>query len=330
MKNRIALKAEPRRTAIVLAIFTMISLFLILVLVFSVNKDCMQLHSLIRSSYDYSVTTQEPVLENDYYQFNAGIDFALSADSQSSLNADIIMQTDSSVYTDLIFWNANKLGTHGIAVSKNIAKSNNLHLGDKLYSKHIVNGEVCEYAIEQIIPETICVRADTGNKHSNGIIIMGYDAEYVDHITHNCVAFTDENITAFAAKCSSTPQDIIYRDDEIRSAVLSIVHYLVVFSLISIVITVISICVLNKGIACNFRRLVMLGFDKKSLNHAYYRYIYKSGATSIIITLALSSIVFLFADITAIRVTLVLWIPLIELITLFTATTITNRRLWRK
>ena len=100
--------------------------------------------------------------------------------------------------------------------------------------------------------------------------------------------------------------------------------------MISIVITVISICVLNKGIACNFRRLVMLGFDKKSLNHAYYGYIYKSGATSIIITLALSSIVFLFADITAIRVTLVLWIPLIELITLFTATTITNRRLWRK
>ena len=89
MKNRIALKAEPRRTAIVLAIFTMISLFLILVLVFSVNKDCMQLHSLIRSSYDYSVTTQEPVLENDYYQFNAGIDFALSADSQFTITSEI-------------------------------------------------------------------------------------------------------------------------------------------------------------------------------------------------------------------------------------------------
>ena len=330
MKNRIALKAEPRRTAIVLVVFTLISLFLMLVLVFSVNKDCMQLNSLIRSSYDYSVTTQEPVLENDYYQFNAGIDFALSADSQTSLNADIIMQTDNSAYTDLVYWNATELSTHGIAISKNIAKANDLYLGDKLYSKHIVNGEVCEYAIEQIIPETVCVRAEIGNKHSNGIIIMGYDAEYVDHITHNCIAFTDENITAFTAKCSTTPQDIIYRDDEVRSAILSIVPYLAIFSMISIVITIISVCVLSKGIACNFRRLIMLGFDKKRLNQAYHGYIYKSGVTSIIIAFVLSSIVFLFADITAIRIMLVLWIPLIELITLFTATTITNRRLWRK
>lgn len=330
MKNRIALKAEPRRTAIVLVIFTLISLFLVLVLIFSVNKDCMQLNSLIRSDYDYSVTTQEPVLENDYYQFNAGIDFALTADSQTSLNADIIMQTDNSSYTDLVYWNANELNTHGIAVSKNIAKANDLHLGDKLYSKHIVNGEVCEYAIEQIIPEAVCVRADTGNKHSNGIIIMGCDSEYVDHITHNCVVFTDESINDFTAKCSATPQDIIYRDDEVRSVVLSIVPYLAVFSLISIAITIISACVLSKGIACNFRRLVMLGFKKEKLNQAYRSYICKSGVVSIVITLALSSIVFLFSYITAIRIIIVMCMPLIELITLFTATAITNRRLWRK
>ena len=92
MKKRIALKAEPRRTAIVLAIFTLTSLFLVWVLAFSVNSDCMQLNTLIWSSYDYSVTTREPVLENDYYKFNAGIDFALTTDSQTSLNADIIMQ----------------------------------------------------------------------------------------------------------------------------------------------------------------------------------------------------------------------------------------------
>lgn len=330
MKNRIALKAEPRRTAIVLLIFTLISLFIILVLVFSVNNDCMQLNSLMRSSYDYSVITQEPVLENDYYQFNAGIDFAMTANSQTSLNTDIIMQTDNSAYTDLVYWNANELSTHGIAVSKNIAKANDLHLGDKLYSKHIVKGEVCEYAIEQIIPETVCVRADTVNKHSSGIIIMGYDAEYVDHITHNCVTFTDESITNFTVKCSAIPQDIVYRDDEIRSAVLNIIPYLAVFSLISIVITIISVYVLRKGIACNFRRLIMLGFDKKRLNQAYHGYIYKSVVTSIIITLVLSSIVFLFTDITAIRIMLVIWIPLIELITLFTATIISNKRLWRK
>ena len=330
MKNRIALKGDPRRTTIVLFVFTLISLFLALLLVISVNEDCMQLNSLIRSGYDYSVATQDPVLENDYYQFNAGIDFALTADSQTSLNSDIIMQTDNSSYTDLVYWNANELSTHGIAVSKNIAKANDLHLGDKLYSKHIVNGEVCEYAIEQIIPEAVCVRADTGNKHSNGIIIMGCDSEYVDHITHNCVVFTDESVNDFTAKCLATPQDIIYRDDEVRSVVLNVVPYLAFFSLISVAITIISACVLSKGIAYNFCRLVMLGFEKKKLNQAYRSYICKTGVVSIVIALALSSIVFLFFDITAIRIIIVMCMPPIELITLFTATAITNRRLWRK
>ncbi|MGN0594660.1 MAG: hypothetical protein ACI4I6_05840 [Hominimerdicola sp.] len=328
MKNRIALKAEPRRTAIVLLIFTIISLFIILVLVFSVNKDCMQLNSLIQSNYDYSVKTQEPVLENDYYQFNAGIDFTMTADSQTSLNADIIMQTGKSGYTDLVYWNANVLSTHGIAVSKNIAKTNGLCLGDKLYSKHIVNDEVCEYAIEQIIPEAICVRTD--KVYSNGIIIMGYDSEYVDYITHNCIVFTSDTIDELTSKCSGAPQSIIYRDDEIRSAILNISPYLAIFSLISIASTIVFVCVLIKGIACDFRRLIMLGFEKKSLNQVYHGYIYKSVVTPIIISLVLSNIVFLFVDITIIRIMLVIWIPLIELVTFFIVTTISNRWLWRK
>ena len=149
-------------------------------------------------------------------------------------------------------------------------------------------------------------------------------------VLHNTVAFTDESITAFMAKCSNTAQNIIYRDDEVYAAVLSSVPYLAVFSLISIVVTIILVCILTKDIACNFRRLVMLGFEKKKLNRAYCSYISMSGVTPIIIALALSSMVFLFTDITAIRMILVMWIPLIELLTLFIATTVSNRQLWRK
>lgn len=330
MKNRITLKAEPRRTAIVLLIFTLISLFLIITFVLSVNKNCMQLNSLIRSGYDYSATTQEPVLENDYYQFSAGIDFALSADAQTSINADVIMQTDKSIYTDLVYWNANDLSTYGIAVSKNIANANDLHSGDKLYSKHIVNGKVREYTIEQIIPEIVGVRESKDKRYSNGIIIMGYDTEYVDHITYNCIVFTDDTINDLTARCSDTPQNIIYRDDEICSAILNIVPYLTIFSLISIVVTIISVSIMTKSIACNFRRLVMLGFKKKCLNKVYYNYIYTSGGISIIFAIASVSTVFLFFDLTAIRIILVMGIPIVEFFTLFVASAISNRKLWRK
>lgn len=330
MKNRIALKSEPRRTVIVFLTFTLTSLLFIIALAFSVNKDCVQLNSLFQSGYDYSAVTQEPVFENEYYQFNAGLDFALSNDSQTSLNADIIMQTSKSTYTDLVYWNANILGTHGIAVSKNLVNMNDLNLGDELYSKHIVNGEVVKYTIEQIIPETVCIRADKGKSYSNGIIIMGYDAEYVDNITHNCIVFTDENINELTAKCMATPQDIIYRDDEMRRAILSIVTYLAFFSLIAVAVAIISVYILKKGIACNFRRLIMLGFEKKRLNHAYRDYIHSTSIASIIISLAISSIIFLFVDITAVRIIIIICVPLIELITIFIATATSNRRLWRK
>ena len=228
MRNRIALHAEPKKTIIASLAFTLISFFLMLILILSVNKDAIQLNSLLQSDYDYSVTMQDTVRKDDYYQFNAGIEFTLSADANTSLNADIVMQSKDSLYTDMVSWNAESLSTNGVAVSENIAKSNNLHIGDKLYSKHIVNGEIYEYFIEQIIPESVCVRTDKGKMHSNGIIIMGYDTKYVDNITHNYIVFTNKNIDELTAKCTSTPQNIIYRDDEIHTVILSIVPYLAV------------------------------------------------------------------------------------------------------
>ena len=185
MRNRIALHAEPRKTIIASLAFTLISFFLMLILILSVNKDAIQLNSLLQSDYDYSVTMQDTVRKDDYYQFNAGIEFTLSDDANTSLNADIVMQSKDSLYTDMVSWNAEPLSTNGVAVSENVAKSNNLHIGDKLYSKHIVNGDSCEYTIEQLLPEAVSVRVTNGMNHSDGIIIMGYDERYIENITHS-------------------------------------------------------------------------------------------------------------------------------------------------
>ena len=196
MRNRIALHAEPRKTIIASLAFTLISFFLMLILILSVNKDAIQLNSLLQSDYDYSVTMQDTVRKDDYYQFNAGIEFTLSADANTSLNANIVMQSKDSLYTDMVSWNAEPLSTNGVAVSENVAKSNNLHIGDKLYSKHIVNGESCEYVIEQLLPEAVSVRVTNDMNHSDGIIIMGYDERYIENITHSNIVFTKESINA--------------------------------------------------------------------------------------------------------------------------------------
>ena len=328
MRNRIALHAEPKKTIIASLAFTLISFFLMLILILSVNKDAIQLNSLLQSDYDYSVTMQDTVRKDDYYQFNAGIEFTLSADANTSLNADIVMQSKDSLYTDMVSWNAESLSTNGVAVSENIAKSNNLHIGDKLYSKHIVNGESCEYTIEQFLPEAVSIRATNDMNHSDGIIIMGYDERYIENITHSNIVFAKESINDLSAVGS--PENIVYRDDEVISSLRSIIPYLVVLSVVSIVTTVAFTILLTKSVSSNFRRLMMLGFNRKQLNTAFYRLVRVAGIIAIIASFAFSCIVFLFVNFTAVKLLILLLIPFIEMITLLIASNISNKRLWRK
>ena len=328
MRNRIALYAEPRKTIITALSFTLISIFLMLILILSINKDAIRLNSLLHSDYDYSVTMQDTVRKDDYYQFTAGIEFTLSADANTSLNADIVMQSKDSLYTDMVSWNAEPLSTNGVAVSENVAKSNNLHIGDKLYSKHIVNGESCEYTIEQFLPESVSIKATNGMNHSDGIIIMGYDERYIENITHSSIVFTKDSINDLSA--IGSPENIVYRDDEIITSLRSIIPYLAILSVVSIVTTVAFTILLTKSVSSNFKRLIMLGFDRKKLNTAFYRLIRGTGSISIIASIALSGIVFLFVNYNAVKLLILLLIPFIESITLLIASNISNKRLWRK
>ncbi len=328
MKKRIALHAEPKKTVITSLAFTLISYFIMLILMLSVNKDAVQLNSLLHSDYNYSVTMQDTVRKDDYYQFNAGIEFTLSADSNTSLNADIVMKSKDSVYTDMIFWSVEELSTNGIAISENLAKSNNLHIEDKLYSKHIVNGEICEYAIEHILPEVVNVQVSNGKNHSDGIIIMGYDERYIENITHSSIVFTKDSINDLSA--IGSPENIVYRDDEIMASLRSIIPYLTVLSVIAIVTTTVLTAMLTNYISSNFRRLIMLGFDRKQLNNAYYRLVCVTGIISIIASLALSGIVFLMIKFSVVKLLLQLSMPFFEIVTLFIASKISNKRLWRE
>ena len=329
-KNRVALHIEPQKSAFVILIFTITSLLLNLFLIISVNRDCVQLNSLLQSDYDYSVTTQESVLENDYYQFKAGIGFALSADSETSLNVDIVMQSGKSIYTDLVYWSTGTLSTYGVAVSRNLAKSYGLHSGDKLYSKHIVNGAICEYSIEQIIPEVVNTRVAQGKSYNNGVIIMGYDEQYIENITHNSIAFTKVSIDELSEKCSGMPENIIYREDEISAIFQNIIPYLAIFGVLSAAIVILAVSLLTKYVSHNFRRLIMLGFEKKRLNKSYFCLVCGLGFLSIATSLALSSGTFLLVEISMVKIFFLIFIPLIELITLLIISIISNKRLWRK
>ena len=157
---------------------------------------------------------------------------------------------------------------------------------------------------------------------------MGYDERYIENITHSIIIFTKDSINDLSA--IGSPENIVYRDDEIISSLRSIILYLAVLSVVSIVATVALTVMLTKSFSSNFRRLIILGFDRKQLNKAYYRLVRGTGIISIIASFAFSGIAFLFVNYNAVKLLILLLIPFINIITLLIASNISNKRLWRK
>lgn len=320
---------EAKKALLVIVPFSLISVLLCLFASLSLNASFAELKTLLLSDYLYSATSLELLGKDDYYKFNAAISFTLSADTGKSLNADILMQTDYSAYTDAVFWNADKLSTSGIAISKVLAVSYGLSIGDSLYSNHTVNGEVYEYLIEQILPEVSSSRIAQNNFY-DGIIIMGYDDRYTDNLSHVVIVYMSDPIETLPPRQAAMLENIRYRDDEIISVCKELVPYAVVFMFLAVLNSAGFIFFLMKGIRYNFRRLIMLGYPKKNLSNAYYGLIYACGCSLILMSALIAALVLHLIGSLQISVIAFLSVPVIEFLSLQVAAVFSQNQLWRK
>ncbi len=311
--KRINIQADSRRNIYVMVIYSFLSLFLFAILAVCINSGCGELEALLKSKYTYSAISSKSVSENDYYQFNAGIDFSLSADSGVRLNADIIMQSDLSVYDEMIHWNAGKLEEDEIAISKKLAKSNKLKAGDSLFSKHIVDGTIREYKIKQIIPDINCVRNADVNSFYDGVLIMGFDRLYLDNISHVSVFFTDKSVEEFSSLYSQPVNEIVYRTDEIRKVVIRIVPYIAAGMLLEIILTIILAVLLCRDISCEYKRLVKNGLDLRRLKSLYGSFLFTRGSICVVVSIFLSVIIMMIRSSAVFTMLAVLVISIVDL-----------------
>lgn len=326
-----AANLHPHHKSILGCLVALIATFLLISLVVSiaVGTDMFQLNALSRSKYEYSATAQYSTLENTYYQYNAGISFAATEESQTRLNVEVLMQTEEGPYSDAIYWNTTKLNSDGVAVSENVAERHGLNVGDTIFSKHIVDGTTKAYIIEKILPVVTSARVSGNGRHSDGIIVMGYDAQYAANISYSCVIFTSEPIEVVAEECSEMPTDILYREDEIITVVIRILPYLLGYILGAAALVVIAMIFLSKSFAGNFKRLASNGADFGALNHAYYKITIGIGMGLVIISVFISAISFGMTGFYPINAVPVLAIAIAESITLIATATISNKHLWR-
>ena len=321
---------NKKSTLALIAILIGISALLTIVASISTTTDLAQLSVLAQSNYDYSAVAPNSTAQDQYIQFNAGIWFALSADSATSLSVDVIMQSEVAEYTDLVHWSTEKLSIRGVAISQNIAEAHNLSAGDMIYSKHVVDGAVCGYRIESIIPAVTGVRVSENSGYNTGLVIMGYDDQYVENITHTSLIFSQEPLEMLAEKCSGTPERIVYREDEIKDVVMHILPYILIYATLSIFCMLGLVYFLSRMIEPNFRRLAMIGYAQQSLNTAYNLLVLGAGGTVVAITFLISLVAFSIQGVHFVCVIPAVLGAFAEIIVLYVSSTTTKRRLWRK
>lgn len=316
-----------KRTLFLIASFSLVSAILCFFVAISVKSNLMQLNSLLHSDYLFSATVEETKEPDVYFQYSAGIGFSITADSKTGINADVIMQTAESGYTDLIFWNAGKMAGNEVAISKGIAKAYGLKVGDCIYSKHIVDGIVHEYSVNQVLPDVASVRTQG---FTDGIIIMGYDPSYIDNVMHSTLLFTNEDINVLLKKNSGTLANIVYREDEIKKVCREMMPYYGFLVVLSIIITIGICIILKKSIVYNFKRLVILGFDQGGLNKSLCSLVFGTGIVSIMVSFVLSMAVLGIIGFNVVTVMLLIFVVIVECITLLIGGAFIKGQLWRQ
>ena len=320
---------DQKRALYIMLFFAMLLSLIGVFAAISANRYYVQLNSLIHSDYVYSVTSRSPGSQDSYFQFNAGINYSVSPESAVSLNANILMQSKETLYTDSVDWNAQELNSSGVAISEGIAKAEGLKVGDEIFSKHIVDGEIHAYTIEQILPDIIFARVSPGRTYSDGLIIMGTDEKYVDNISYSFVSYTSTPIEALTQELAEVPENILYRSDEIMTMVKELAPYLVLFLLLSIVIAIIMVGLLAKEIKHNFRRLMTLGWAKNHLDAAYWKHICRNSIPPVLIAFGASLGASLLLSFNTVKAAVMLIIFFAEVVAILLSALLLNRRLWR-
>ncbi len=182
--------------------------------------------------------------------------------------------------------------------------------------------------MEPILPDLKNVRVSGKPSYSEGIIIMGYDEEYIDRLTHDSIVFTKAPIEEIALKTSGIPENIVYRTDEIFLVAKGIFPYYLCYIVLSVLISIALVMAISKEVGINYKRLVILGFEKNKLEKAYSGLVYKTGFFAVIIAYVVSIVVSLLFAFCFVEEMVLFITATLDLTTLSVTTEISKKKLW--
>ena len=329
-ESHIDLHTRWQKVLVIVGLFALLSFTVSLGLVIPTRTNFSELKALLNSRYLYSATLRSPIGIDDYFLFDeTSIDFMTSPNSKTTINADVVMQSRASNYSNIICWNAELLNIHEIAISSDYARVNGLKLGDKLYSKHVVDGQTYEYTIQQLLPDVIKLRVPETKDYTQALIIMGFDETYLDQVKHSTIVFSDNTIYDLERQAQSNASRVRYRDDEINTIVMDLLPYVVCGVLISAVLTALLILFLNSEIKHNISRFMTLGFTKASINYAFNRFMYGWCFLGILIANTVALVVLSLIGFSMVQMLPIIITCITEIIIMIVTIPCIRRKAWR-
>ncbi len=311
-----------------MCITSLLLMIIQIVMAFGLSSYFEQLELLVKSKYLYSAYMQDTVKSDDYIVYDAEIIFMLHKDSNKSLNVNVVMQNNDSTYSSLISWKSEKLSSNEVAISKNIAQKNGLKIGDNVYSKNLVNGNVQGYSIKEILPAVNNTRVENDNFKS-GLIIMGFDSIYSETLKHKYLVYTNESVNNMSLNSFNVPNDILYRDDEIKDIILHMAPYVVIYVILILSIIMVYILYLHRLIIHNTKRLIIIGCQKKELDKSLGRYYFRCGIILLFVNLVYM-VLQIMCGIVSVEISFSILVFFIELIFFVAVQSFLRCRLWRK
>ena len=326
-REGLKLHLNRKRALIETVLFAVVLCVLNTITFLAVKDDCAQMTSILHSKYLFSAVSKDSDIPDSYYHLNAGISFSTSKKLEHSIGTEIVMQLKEQLYSDAVYWNASMLEADEIAISENIASNNGLHIGEVLYSKHVVDGIIRRYSIREIIPPVSRTRISREITNSSGIIIMGFDKSYFDNISHESLIFSTVPVEDLSKRINFS--NVVYREDEITILWLHIVPYVILDAVLAVLCIFGFTLFQTRGISYNFRRQMILGFSAKKLNSLYYSCIYGLGSLLTIVVFLFVILTVCLTGLNQVQLFIVFLIFLIKIVVLVYSARIMNRRLWR-
>lgn len=187
----------------IISIIAAVAFYAAAMFLFNSKVDTLSKYSSFLSSrnYSHSVLVDKELEQDSYAFYGKKIMFSTDEKMGTYINCETLMETGNKHTSSDFFYpiDVSCLGSRDIALSKNLMKQYDVSVGDTIYSKHTYRNQIVGYTVKIELPEIYGIKEKDYNENL-GIVLIGLDNEYLEHIFTDHIFFYNNDSSLINAE----------------------------------------------------------------------------------------------------------------------------------